>query len=1039
MEKKEKTRQTGKKFQRPKEENSGVQEKRKGKDSAHSPFDALLMTSREAIIIFKPTGEIVDINQAAADLLGYSMREMLGLKFQELHGTQEVSQKFQKQMGQEESIRDLQIKLRKKDGTVMECQLNMSAWKARNGRLAGYAAIVHEVQDGTVLEKTPGQSVESWLALYEEAPFGISVMRPDRRFEYINPKFTEILGYTIEDIPDKDTWFRKVYPDKEYQKHVISHWEEDFAGKVKIGGTEPRIFRARCKNGKDKIIDIRSVDLKDGKQYLIYEDITTRANAEDALLQSEERYRTLVEESFDGIYAQMEEKVVFCNRRLHDMLGYEQGEIVGLDHWRVYHYDYQELIKKQAVSLMRGEEIPHEQEVKLLRKDGTEFYGEIIARAITFDGRPGVQVWVRDVSKRKKAEKALRDSEERYRTLVETMRVGLCIIDEDGISVYANDNLCKMWGYSLDEILGRPVIDFLDEEDKQTWEKQLERRKEGAGKPYEMKWMSKDGGRVHTIMSPTPLFDVDGNFIGSFAVVTDITERKYTEEALRESEEKYRTILENIEDGYYEVDLKGNLTFFNDSLCKILGYTYDELMGMKSRTYFDRESLRPVFETFYQVFQTGRPAKLFEGEVIRKDGAKRIVETSVTLIKDTEGNPIGFRGIGRDITERRRAEEEREQLEARLMRVQKMEALGTLAGGIAHNFNNLLMGIQGNTSLMLMESDPERPNYEKLKAIERLVKSGSRLTGQLVGYTRGGRYQVKLIDLNRLMTETSDTFGVTKKEIRIHKELTEGLRRIDADQGQIEQIFMNLYVNAADAMPKGGDLFLSTKNVTHKEISSERHEVKKGKYVMFSVRDTGDGMDKATQERIFDPFFTSKGHSKGTGLGLASVQGIVMAHKGHIDVESKLGHGTTFKIYLPATEREMKEKRNRTKRIKVGKETILLADDEAELITVGDQMLKALGYKVLTARGGKGALQLYKKNSEEIDLVLLDMIMPDMGGAEVYERLKEINPNVKVLLSSGYSINGKASEILKSGCDGFIQKPFDIKDLSHRIRQVLGQ
>jgi len=517
-------------------------------------------------------------------------------------------------------------------------------------------------------------------------------------------------------------------------------------------------------------------------------------------------------------------------------------------------------------------------------------------------------------------------------------------------------------------------------------------------------------------------------------------ERKQAEEALRESEEKYRTILESIEQGYYEVDIAGNFTFFNDSMCKILGYSKDELMGMNSRQYTDNETAKKVYEVFNRVYTTGRPNKIFDEEIIRKDGTKRHVEASVSLMKDSEDRRTGFRGIMQDITERIRTEQEKKKLEAQLHQVQKIKALGTLAGGIAHNFNNLLMGIIGNTSLMLLECDSTHPNYERLKKIEKSVQSGSKMTRQLLGFAREGRYEVKPISLNQLVKETSDTFAMTKKDIRVHRELAKDEFAINADQGQIEQVLLNLYVNAKDAMPGGGDLFLKTMNVTHKDMRGKPYEVKPGKYVLLTIRDTGIGMDKRTLERVFDPFFTTKGMGRGTGLGLASVYGIIKAHGGYIHIESKKRHGTTFDIYLPASEKEVEvEEKDLSEEILKGKETVLFVDDEDIVIDVGEEILMTLGYKALLARSGKEAIKIYKENKKKIDMVLLDMVMPDMGGGETYDRMKEINPNIKVLLSSGYSIDGQAEEILERGCNGFIQKPFNVKELSDKLREILDK
>jgi CheY-like chemotaxis protein len=321
--------------------------------------------------------------------------------------------------------------------------------------------------------------------------------------------------------------------------------------------------------------------------------------------------------------------------------------------------------------------------------------------------------------------------------------------------------------------------------------------------------------------------------------------------------------------------------------------------------------------------------------------------------------------------------------------------------------------------------------------IDKQVGSGSRLTSQLIGYAREGKYEVRPVDLNHLIRETVDTFAMTRKDLRVRFDLTDDLPGIIADQGQIEQVLMNLCINAADAMPIGGDLVFQTTLVTHNDFGGERYDPKPGQYICLSVADTGTGMDDKVLPHIFEPFFTTKDISRGTGLGLASAYGIVKAHGGYISAKSEKGKGSTFFIYIPVAREKTVIREKKTPQLIKGRETILFVDDDAVLVGLGCELLTLLGYKPLAAEGGMAALSVYAEHQDEVALVILDMIMPDLSGGEVYDRLKAINPDVRVLLSSGYSIDGKAMDILNRGCNGFIQKPFEITALSHKIRDIL--
>ena len=511
----------------------------------------------------------------------------------------------------------------------------------------------------------------------------------------------------------------------------------------------------------------------------------------------------------------------------------------------------------------------------------------------------------------------------------------------------------------------------------------------------------------------------------------EIQLRIHAVDALRESEFKYRTLTNNLNVGVYRntVGTKGKFIEANPAIVNMFGF--------QSKEEFLAVNVVDLYQNPYdrKSFNEKMLAKGFvkneELNLRKKDGASIKGSVSSVCVKDENGKVKYFDGIIEDISERKR-------LEGQLQQAQKMEAIGTLAGGIAHDFNNLLMAIQGNASLIRCDLDSDNLHCQSLMNIENAVKSGSKLTNQLLGYARKGKYQVNSICLNQLVEETANTIVRTRKDITVHYELSKDLKAILADQGQIEQVLMNLFVNAADAMAAEGDLFLKTFNITHKNIKSSLYTPKPGKYVQLTVTDTGIGMDKKTQGRIFEPFYTTKEMGRGTGLGLASVFGIIKGHGGYIDVESEVGRGATFKIYLPASSQKIVESvTEEPNRIINGSGTILLVDDEQLVLETGSKILEKFGYTVIEANGGNEAVAIYKEHKEKIDMVILDMIMPGMGGGRVFDKIKEMNPEVRVLLSSGYSIDGQATEILRRGCDDFIQKPFSINKLSEKISEFL--
>jgi len=632
-----------------------------------------------------------------------------------------------------------------------------------------------------------------------------------------------------------------------------------------------------------------------------------------------------------------------------------------------------------------------------------------------------------------KMERRLKEREEWLSTTLASIGDAVIATDMKGRIIFMNPVARFLTGCEQEDATGIPlkeIFKIVNEKTRKPVEDPVEKvLSEGiiVGLANHTILIAKDETERPIDDSGAPIRDDKGNVMGVVLVFRDVSERRKTEHALRQSEERYRTLFEDSRDAIYITAREGMFVDANQSMLDLFGYSREEMIGLNARKIYVNSDDRNIFQK--EIEQTGS-VKEYEVKFCKKDGTKMDCLLTSSVRQDDDGSILGYQGVIHDITERKC-------IEAQLQQAQKLESIGTLAGGIAHDFNNLLMGIQGHASLISLDIDPHHPNFQHLNGIEAAVENGANLTRQLLGFARGGKYQTKVIDLNKLIQINSEMFGRTKKEINIHTKYQKDLWPVEVDPGQINQVMLNLYINAWQAMSRRGDLHIETSNLVINKNDAKSFKVKAGNYVKISVTDTGAGMDKATLQRIFDPFYTTKVMGRGTGLGLASAYGIIKNHGGIINVYSEKGSGATFEIFLLASEKQVIIEEKPAAKILMGTQTILLVDDEDMILDVGEEMLRKLGYTVMLAKSGNEAIKVYKKHKDEIDLIILDMIMPDISGSEAYDIMKEINPKIKVLLSSGYSVNGEAKEILERGCDGFIQKPFNLTTLSRKIGEIL--
>ncbi|HMK48615.1 MAG TPA: PAS domain S-box protein, partial [Thermodesulfovibrionales bacterium] len=731
----------------------------------------------------------------------------------------------------------------------------------------------------------------------ERAPHAVLVTDRQGIFVDHNAAALDLLGYEPDSLGKMQV--SDIFPVEDRDLAMST-----FSALLADGNVEGE-YRVKRKDGESIWISLRGVKVTDDRFMSFCQDITKRRESEGEL----ERYRLLAESSRDIILfiCRDDGRIVEANRAASETYGYTHEELLGMTASSLRLADDR---AEMAEQMKRADEAGILFETRHVRKDGSLIPVEISSRGTTLKGERILLCVIRDVTGRKEAEKALQENEERYRLLFDLESDAIVVIDVKSMSnLDVNKAAEDMYGYTREELLKLTAPDLSAEPE----ETETRVHHDQGHVHIPLRWHRKKDGTIFPVDITARFFTFRGRQL-LIAAMRDITERRRAEEAILASEEKYRLVVENASEAIFIVQDE-TIKFPNRQTCLLSGYDDAEIAGNPFSIFLHDSDKERIADVYRSTLQGQNIADRHSFRVMKRSGEVLWVEGSAVPIA-WEGRPAVLTFL-RDITIQKKLEEQ-------LFNAQKMEAIGTLAGGVAHDFNNLLMGILGYTSLMLMKTDTSHPSYQKLKTIERLVESGADLTRQLLGFARGGKYEVKPVNINDLIVKTAEIFGRTKKEITIHKKLWEELYTTEADMGQIEQVLLNLYVNAWQAMPAGGRLFIETENVFLGEREVRPYDLKAGPFIKITVKDTGVGMTPETQKRIFEPFFSTKGVGKGTGLGLASAYGIIKNHGGMINVHSEKGHGTTFSIYLPASDTKAPATRPLESSPHRGFETILI-------------------------------------------------------------------------------------------------------------------
>jgi PAS domain S-box-containing protein len=1000
-----------------------------------------LVDSAEAIVweADGATQKLTFVSQGAEKILGYPTDQWLqtpGFWADHLHPEdRQEALACEREVTEKGQPRSAEYRMKTADGRDLWFRDFMYAVSGPEGKVERLRGIMVDITASKRAEEALLESEGRYRVLFESAGDGILLVR-DGHFVDCNQKALELFGCAREQLIGKTP--SDLSPPRQ-PKGQSSQEEELERRRLALEGQTLHFEWQHLRlDGTpfEAEVTLTCVEIAGRAHHLgLVRDVTERKRAEEALRESEARFRTLITDARVAVGVSRNGITLFVNGEFARLFGLENPEeTIGrtiLDYHAPQCHEWMKDIIRRA---QQGLPAPTDFESIGRRKDGSTFPMHCAVSHINLADGPVTLGFLTDLTERKRAEEALRESEERYRTLVDNSPVGIYRTTADGRILAGNPAFAQMLGYSsFEELASRNLNapDFEPQYSRGQFTEKLE--KEGRITGLESEWHRRDGSVILVRENARAIQDEAGRILYYEGTAEDITERKRAEAALWESEERFRSLVQNATVGIYRTTPQGRILMANPTLIKMLGYAnFEELAARNLEEQgFDPGHPRRIFR---ELIERDGEVKGLEAAWVRQDGSTIFVRESARAARDASGNVLYYDGIVEDITDRK-------QLEQQLIQAQKMEAVGQLAGGVAHDFNNLLTIINGFATLLIQRTSLEDPRRGQLEEIVTAGERAASLTRQLLAFSRRQVLEPVVLDLNSLIANTEKMLRrLIGEDVEMVTTLQPDLGRVKVDAGQIEQVIMNLAVNARDAMPKGGRLLIETSNVEIDENYARSHApMMPGKYVMVVVSDTGCGMDQETQAHIFEPFFTTKEEGRGTGLGLATVYGIVKQSGGFIWVSSEPGRGSTFKVYLPRVE----EVAATAAPVEVpaepakGSETVLVVEDEEGVRSLVCEMLASHDYKVLDAAGAAQALQVAEQHTKPIHLLLTDVVMPQISGKELVKRLCALHPETKVLYMSGYTDDAIVRQGNLEAGTSFLQKPFSPEALLQKIREVL--